>query len=157
MNLLTAKFNEIEHVHRIRANATLPRRTMFSFVENFKYTPYVTVPGFPRLENGMRVVAVLREEGNWKSLVGWRDLETGEVAVPDPSWHAGRALFVLVWAAAVATLVWPKEIDDLSSFFLPIGAGAMAIAVATHESVKWLRVKRDVNAVKTMTSGDHAA
>jgi hypothetical protein len=59
-------------------------------MENFKYTPYVTVPGFPRLEKGMQVVAVLRESGNWKSLVGWRDLGSGEIAIPDSSSHFKR-------------------------------------------------------------------
>lgn len=104
MFTLVATFDEVMHVHRNRANRTTPRHTVFSFMSDFKYTPYVTVPGFPRLEKGMRVVALLRNEGDWKTLVGWRDLETGELAAPELKFHAYRVFFVLLWAAVFVYL-----------------------------------------------------
>lgn len=94
MKIVHAHFDEILHVHRIEANRALPRRTVFSFMMEYKYTPYITIPGFPRLENGMSVVAVLRDENDWKTLVGWRDVKTGEVAAPDSSWHLKRLYFL---------------------------------------------------------------
>ena len=70
---------------------------MFSFVSKFEYTPYVTVPGSPRLEAGMSVLALLREPEDWKSLVGWLDLDTGELAAPNPNWYLYRLLFLCGW------------------------------------------------------------
>jgi hypothetical protein len=102
MFVSVVQFDEVLHVHRNEANRTTPRHTVFSFMSQFNYTPYVSVPGFPRLEPGMRVVALLREQDNWKTLVGWRDLETGALAAPDVRFHVHRLIFLLVWLAAVA-------------------------------------------------------
>ena len=157
MQVVKTRFDEIDHIHRIEANRALPRRTMFSFMENCQYTPYVTAPGFPRLESGMQVAAVLREEGNWKSLVGWRNLQTGELAVPDPLWHVRRALFLLAWVAIAAVVGWPRESSGLGSYLVPIIASAVAAPFAVLELVQWLRVKRDADAVKVLVALEHAA
>jgi hypothetical protein len=97
MYTVVVQFEDILHVHRNESNRTTPRHTVFSFMSDFKYTPYVSVPGFPRLEKGMRVVALLRNENDWKSLVGWRDLDTGAIAAPDPSFHVRRLVFFSLW------------------------------------------------------------
>lgn len=102
MFVSVVQFDQILHVHRNEANRTTPRHTVFSFMSQFKYTPYVSVPGFPRLEPGMRVVALLREQDNWKTLVGWRDLDTGSLAAPDARFHVYRLIFLLLWLSAVA-------------------------------------------------------
>jgi hypothetical protein len=157
MKIITARFDEIEHVHRIEANGALPRHTIFSFVQDLKYTPYVTVPGFPRLEAGMRVTAVLREEGNWKSLVGWHDLDTGDVVVPSSSWHARRVFFFLAWGALLALFGWPKQISRAESLLIPIGAGIFALSLAAFETKKLLQTKQDAEKVRVLVSGANAA
>ena len=78
---------------------------MFSFMSKFEYTPYVTVPGSPRLEAGMSVLALLRVPEDWNSLVGWLDLETGELAAPNPNWYLYRLLFICGWSILVALVM----------------------------------------------------
>lgn len=97
MFVSVVRFDEILHVHRNETNRTTPQHTVFSFISNFEYTPYVCVPGFPRLAAGMQVAALLREQDNWKTLVGWRDLDTGLLAAPDARFHLYRLLFLVVW------------------------------------------------------------
>jgi hypothetical protein len=105
------QFDEILHVHRNAATRTTPKHTVFSFMSNFEYTPYVSVPGFPRLSPGMRVAAVLREQGNWKTLVGWRDLDTGLLVLPDGRFHLYRLLFLAAWllVSGYSMLIGEKE------------------------------------------------
>jgi len=104
MQAVQLTFDEILHVHRNAASRGSPKHTVFSFMSQYQYTPYVTVPGFPRLEPGMKVTAVLRSENDWKTLVGWIDLDTSALVAPNPSWHLYRLLFLGGWAALSALL-----------------------------------------------------
>ena len=97
MQTVRVAFDDVLHVHRNRASRTAPEHTVFSFMSQFNYTPYVTVPGSPRIEPGMSVLALLRNPEDWKSLVGWLDLKTGELAAPKPNWHLHRLLFLSSW------------------------------------------------------------
>lgn len=99
MHAFQITFDEILHVHRNAASRSSPKHTVFSFMSQYQYTPYVTVPGFPRLEPGMRVTAVLRSENDWKTLVGWIDLDTNAIVTPNARWHLHRLLFLSAWAA----------------------------------------------------------
>lgn len=105
MHAISVVFDEVLHVHRNRASKSAPEHTVFSFMSNFKYTPYITVPGSPRLEPGMKVRALLREPEDWKTLVGWLDLTTGELAGPDAKWHLHRLLFLAGWFTLASALM----------------------------------------------------
>jgi len=94
-----ATFQQVEHVTRNAATRFSPECTVFSFMSDFVYHPYVTVPGRPQISPGVRVVALLRRQDDWKTLVGWRDLETGALASPSVRWHLLRTAFMLVWVA----------------------------------------------------------
>lgn len=144
MKIVHAHFDEILHVHRIEANRALPRRTVFSFMMEYKYTPYITIPGFPRLENGMSVVAVLRDENDWKTLVGWREVKTGEVAAPDSSWHPKRLLFFVAWGVVATVFAWPKNPSGAGSWAMVIGFAALATWFSALEYRGWRRVQRDI-------------
>lgn len=111
MHAVTLVFDEILHVHRNRASRTAPEHTVFSFMSDFKYTPYVTVPGLPRLEPGMSVRALLREPEDWRSLVGWLDLQTGELTTPNPKWHLYRLLFLGGWFVFALALMGRGAIE----------------------------------------------
>jgi hypothetical protein len=62
-----------------------PRQTVFSFMSDSKYFPYVAAPGWPAIHDGLRVTALLESPDDWKSLLGWVNRETGEIAGPTPS------------------------------------------------------------------------
>ena len=149
MFTVVAKFDEILHVHRNEANRTTPRHTVFSFMSSFKYTPYVEVPGYPRLENGMRVVALLRNEDDWKSLIGWRDLDTGELVTPDPRFHLQRAAFFSLWTAGLTFMVtrcWKGAAEELWPLLMPLLGAAFAIL----EFKRWRSTKLHVRALEKL-------
>ena len=92
MEAVPLRFDSVLHVHRNPWTRFAPKHTVFSFMANGEYTPYVTVHGWPRLEPGMTVTAVLERKGDRKSLVGWLDHATGEVAGPDAKGLKVRAV-----------------------------------------------------------------
>jgi hypothetical protein len=140
MFVSVVQFDEVLHVHRNEANQNMPRHTVFSFMSQFKYTPYVSVPGFPRLEPGMRVVALLREQDNWKTLVGWRDLETGALATPDVRYHVHHLISLLVGLAGVAWLTTGER------FNLPLMIPVLLFGVFGLSAVLELKAARRAHA-----------
>lgn len=157
MEVVSAVFDEILHVHRNRASRTLPEHTVFSFMSNFKYTPYVTVPGSPRLQAGMRVRALLRVPGDWKSLVGWLDLQTGEVTAPNPKWHLHRLLFLAAWLIGASVLLG-KSVAQVQS---PQASIWLLMAVfwgifTRIEYKAWRQAKSEVVALQAMAQENEA-
>jgi hypothetical protein len=153
MQTVSVVFDEVLHVHRLRASRTAPARTVFSFMANFDYTPYVTVPGHPRLEPGMKVLALLREPGDWKSLVGWRDTQTGEVAAPSPRWRLYRMIFLCGWLAVTMTIVGlgALRLEALQLPFSLLFAGLWAV-LSYLEYKAWRRAQADLDAVKRLSA-----
>ncbi|HLO94258.1 MAG TPA: hypothetical protein VK195_08070, partial [Burkholderiaceae bacterium] len=54
----------------------------FSFEAQGRTMYGVNAPGMPSLKAGDRVSFVLREAGNWQTLVGWHNHSTGEQVLP---------------------------------------------------------------------------
>lgn len=65
--------------------------TLFSFESGGRRYFSVSITGKPRLENGMEVVAALSKKDDWQSLLGWKDLLTGEIHVSNGA-HAKAAI-----------------------------------------------------------------
>lgn len=100
MEEMRVTFEAVEHVHQHRATSAFPKYTHFSLMWGGKYHLYISVPGWPEVKAGTTVVAVLRERDNWKTLVGWVNTETGEVAAQISRTFARRCDFlpdVLGW------------------------------------------------------------
>jgi hypothetical protein len=96
-------FEEVDHVHKHKTTSTIPKFTHFSFMLKGHYHPYVAVPGWPDVAAGTSVVALLRESGNWKSLVGWVNTKTGEIAAPTyKDMMVGSAVFFSLFVAFFA-------------------------------------------------------
>lgn len=148
MFTVVTKFDDILHIHRNETSRGTPRHTVFSFMSDFKYTPYVTVPGFPRLEKGMRVAALLREENDWKTLIGWRDLDTGALAAPDQRFHRNR-IFVLPLFLAIFEyfIVTSSTAKGLVIMVLPL---LLAGAFGWLEFRNWRRVKLEAGELERL-------
>lgn len=151
---VTVQFDKVMHVHRKRAFKAAPERTVFSFMSNYRYTPYVTVPGWPRLEDGMKVKALLRNPGDWHSLVGWRDLKTNELALPNPSHFFSTSISILSACVFVMLMValGPS---------LPVGllvTLGLVIVVLGYYSYAWYRnwrtAQSDVVAIRALGAID---
>jgi hypothetical protein len=149
MQTVTVVFDEILHVHRNRASRTAPEHTVFSFISMFLYTPYVTVPGLPRLEPGMTVQALLREPDDWKSLVGWRNTKTGELAAPNPRWHSYRLLVLCGWLTlSLAIMVRGAVTLDSPHVLLSLLFASLWAVFSRLEYKAWRRAQTDLKALQ---------
>ena len=157
MQTLLVTFDELLHIHRNAATRSSPKHTVFSFMSNFQYTPYVTVPGFPRLEPGMQVAAMLGEDNNWKTLIGWRDMGTGLLAAPDPRWHMWRLVFLFGWIVLALFLIRKSVNTELTpqSLLLLLFAGFWAV-FSVIEFRAWKRAQSDVESLNTLPSANEA-
>lgn len=154
MHTKTVVFDEIFHVHRLRALKGSPDHTLFSFMSEFEYTPYVSVPGWPRLEAGMEVIALFREPGNWKTLVGWRDKETGELIGPDLRWYRNRLFTPSVFLVVVMILFGLKGYVLMTSMTPLLAIVLIVWGIATFVSYRaWLRARRDVDFLRQLEKG----
>ncbi|WGY73093.1 hypothetical protein KEC55_34165 [Burkholderia cepacia] len=70
--------------------------TLFGFESKNRKEYSVAAPGKPRIESGMTITAYLSEAGNWQTLVGWRDHESGEIVCESE----GGPIFLCIWSAA---------------------------------------------------------
>ncbi|PLK49171.1 hypothetical protein [Uliginosibacterium sp. TH139] len=112
MQLITVTFERVFDIRRERRGGRITRPvTEFSFETTDKDCPLaVMVPGWPELVSGMTVTTLLRNQGDWRSLAGWVNLRTGEIAARS----YGREL---VFGLAFCCL-------SVASWFLVYGAGA---------------------------------
>ena len=53
--------------------------TLFGFESAGRKEYSVAVSGRPRVESGVTITVYLEEAGNWQTLIGWRDHESGEI------------------------------------------------------------------------------
>ncbi|GAB7548979.1 hypothetical protein CS8_086780 [Cupriavidus sp. 8B] len=67
--------------------------TPFGFESGDRKEYSVAAPGKPRIESEMTITAYLSEAGNWRTLVGWRDHDSGEFVCQSD----GRAWFFCGW------------------------------------------------------------
>ena len=112
MEQVVATFDQVLHLHRHRGGRFQPKHTVFSFMSCAGYTPYVTVPGWPSVEPGTTVTALLRQPGNWQSLVGWVNQATGEIAAPNCQRSFWGAVIDAIWGIAWF-LLWPAHFGPL--------------------------------------------
>ncbi len=71
-------FDRVFDVKRTRVRNHGPC-TIFGFQSGQVRAHGVLVPDWPRIEPGMTVTAVLQRRGDWQTLMGWVDHQTGEV------------------------------------------------------------------------------
>jgi hypothetical protein len=76
--------------------------TLFSFEAGGRKEYGVLVTGNPVVCSGMTVTAILKDSGNWQSLMCWRNHQTGEIAFgghePPPSSILSMGLIGIVTA-----------------------------------------------------------
>lgn len=100
METVVTTFDDVLHVVREPETRFHPKHTVFSFMAGGQYQPYVKVPGWPSIEPGTKVTALLKQPGNWKSVVGWVNHASGEISAPNFKRPAFGALFGAIWAGA---------------------------------------------------------
>ncbi|WP_139220061.1 hypothetical protein [Collimonas sp. OK412] len=101
MPLTTVRFDRVFDI----VVSTKDRKpvTFFSFESNGARQFAVPAPGKPDLRTGAVVTAYLGDEGNWQTLLGWKDHATGELIIES----AVPEIFVVIVSIFLALLfVW---------------------------------------------------
>ena len=94
MPLVTVRFDRVFGVVQTSQN----RRpvTLFGFESAGCKEYCVAAPGRPRIQSGMTITAYLAKAGDWETLVGWREHESGEIVCQPQS----EPIFLCVWSIA---------------------------------------------------------
>ncbi len=148
MEQVVVTFDQVLHVHRNRENRFHPKHSVFSFMSAGDYVPYVSVPGWPSIEPGTTVTAFLRQPGNWKSLVGWVNHASGEVAAPNFKRSAWAAVLDGVWSTAWFVLC-PTQFGPLrwAPSIMGLLICVLSLVRARRERMEALEVKSSATAL----------
>lgn len=127
--------------------------TSFGFESGGKRYFDITVPGRPKIEQGMTVIALLEKPNEWRSrgLLGWVDCVDGSVVCYSPGKLCGIALLYASFASMFPIRAYSvfsnSENADLIAFFVAVLFGAFALHFLSL-SVKALLVRRALVAVR---------
>lgn len=127
--------------------------TFFNFACNDTHQYSVQILGKPHIRQGMKVTALLEEPGNWQTLKGWIDHDSGAIiGVTSPTTILGALSFFLIlllvfFSIAIALRV--RGINDHYMFaFFSVIAGLCVIGLfvqlrAARELTETLRTLRE--------------
>lgn len=127
--------------------------TSFGFESAGKRHFDITVPGRPRIEQGMTVIALLEKPNEWGSrgLLGWVDCVDGSLVCDSPGKLFGIALLSAYFASMFPIRAYSvfsnSENADLIAFFVAALFGALTLRFL-YLSAKALLVKRALVAIR---------
>jgi hypothetical protein len=134
----------------------LHSRTTFGFEASGKRHFVVTVPGRPRLEQGMAVIALLEKPSEWgsDSLLGWVDCAEGSLVCDS---HA--KLFTIALLSAFFAIMFPMRTYAVISSTAVADSVALLIAAVfggfacrfLYCSAKALLVRRALEKVRAIS------
>ncbi|AXK39590.1 hypothetical protein [Crenobacter cavernae] len=132
--------------------------TSFGFESGGKRFFDITVPGRPRIEQGMTVIALLEKPNRWESngLLGWVDCLDGSVVCDSAGKLFSIALLNIFFAAMFPIRAYEvfsnPEMADLIAFF--VAAMFMGFTLRfLYLSIKALLVKKTLLAVRNHVFG----
>ena len=161
MQKVTVTFDFLFDVCRLPGFLGASRRTEFSFTCGDVTRKGVMVQGWPPLRVGHTVTALLRKAGDWSSLIGWFNHNTGEVTFPRPD-RGFRHLVLPIFAGwllvALVHFVFTVNAVTLSRgatnlLLLMWGCyGALVLLLALFVTVRKARLRRDVRTLEQLQS-----
>lgn len=101
MKQVTLTIHRVFDLQRYPAGRTQRQHTRFSFSSDSGTHHDVSIYGWPEIEPGMTVTAILDDPLNWQTLVAWVNHGTLEIAVPDLKLTKG-----ITMSAAVSALIF---------------------------------------------------
>jgi predicted RNA-binding Zn-ribbon protein involved in translation (DUF1610 family) len=117
--------------------------THFGFESNGKRHFDVTVPGWPRVEEGMTVIALLKRPNDWsrESFMGWADCSDGSVVCEDPKFNIG--IFAVL--SFFLLFFWITDVQNpwVAEFIVAVVFGGCALWFL-YRSAKSHLVKRSL-------------
>ncbi|MGE1004459.1 hypothetical protein [Ralstonia pseudosolanacearum] len=104
----TVTFDDVSQRIYHPATRYHPETTSFNFTANGKREYAVSIEGNVKVQNGMTVTALLGEPGNWQTLRGWVDHETGTISgIRPPSLTVLHAALCVLPIALTPMYVMP--------------------------------------------------
>lgn len=79
-------------IQRRRATKYKTNKTEFSFECNGKSRYALNAEGWPNLRQGDRLILAMRNPGNTQTLVGWKNISTGETVTPNTTFPIIRSI-----------------------------------------------------------------
>lgn len=113
------------------------KRTCFSFESGGKRHLSVLVLGRPKLAAGQTITAVLRDKGNWQSLIGLRIHETGEILAASLM----ECVVSIVQVTVVAFVLW-LQLGQGAAFIPGLLIYMAIVAGIVHSGLVLLRARR---------------
>ena len=127
--------------------------TNFGFESGGKRHFDITVPGRPRIVQGMTVIALLEKPNEWGSrgLLGWINCGDGTLVCDSPGKLFGIALLSAYFASMFPIRAYSvfsnSENADMIAFFVTVLFGASALRFL-YLSAKALLVRRALGAIR---------
>ena len=149
MQRVTVTFDLVFDLRRVPGSRVSGRRSLFSFTADGETHRELKIPGWPRLQVGDTVTALLRRKGDWHTLVGWVNHDTGEVVAPSLTRPLGRAVVLALGVGALVTALWSTltinmrstPLRDLS-WLLWVGYGFFLLTLIVAMMVRQWRRRR---------------
>lgn len=126
------------------------KRTCFSFESGGKRYFSVMVLGSPNLAAGQTISVVLREEGNWQSLIGLRLHETGEILAASPM----DCVVSVLQVSVVAFVLW-LQFGKGAAFLPGLLLYLVIVAGILHSGLVLLCARRALSNAISLRPSNH--
>ncbi|MDR2187053.1 MAG: hypothetical protein LBE62_03250 [Azonexus sp.] len=135
MEEVTQTFDRIFGVQQQVRDRFGSKFTTFGFESKGRRYFELSVQGWPTLNDGMTVTALLRKSDDWKSVVGWVAHDSGEIVCRDTRRHFVSAawLLLITLIAALGFSVSTKGIDSILSIWAKAGLWLILFGFAVWE------------------------
>ncbi len=113
MQRVTVTFDLVFDLRRVPGSRFSGRRSLFSFTAGGETHRELKMQGWPRLQVGDTITALLRRKGDWSTLVGWVNHDTGEVVAPSPARTLLRTVLLALGVGLLTTVLWSTLTIDM--------------------------------------------
>ena len=106
MHRVTVTFDLVFDLRRVPGSRLQGRRSLFSFTADGQTHRELQMQGWPRLQVGDTITALLRRKHDWRTLVGWVNHDTGEVVAPSPARTFYRSAMLAAGVGLLVAVLW---------------------------------------------------
>ena len=106
MHQVTVTFDLVFDLRRVPGSNLRGRRSLFSFTAGELTERELQMQGWPRLQVGDTITALLRRKNDWRTLVGWVNHETGEVVAPSPLRTLRRSVLLAFGVGLLVAVIY---------------------------------------------------
>ncbi|MFZ6756006.1 hypothetical protein ACO0K9_02210 [Undibacterium sp. Ji50W] len=127
MTMITIRFVRI--VNLTRTMHAHQQRTVFGFESDTLQQNEVVVPGWPDVKAGALISLFFDQSGNWKTIQGWINHDTGEFSVKSIGYHKDTILRCVAVMLTLSFWGFPDILNTVIflSLFFWVGLSSLKI------------------------------